>query len=68
MISVIVPVIVTDDVPLPETELTPLLPAAIVRMPGVTDKVTVTSFPAASTSAIDRPVPCSVRLVCSVAL
>ena len=48
--------------------LTPVVPAATVSVPDTTLKVACTAELPASTSAIDSPVPCSVRLVCSVAL
>jgi hypothetical protein len=38
-----------------------------VNAPETTDSVAVTLELPASTSAIDSPVPCRVRLVCSVA-
>ena len=52
--------------------MTPVVPAETARTPPyvsvVTDRVAVTVAESASTSAIDKPVPCSVRAVCSVAL
>ena len=61
-----VPVRVTLLVPEPETAA-PVVPAVTVSVPETTDRVAVTLALPASTSAIDSPVPCRVRLVCSVA-
>ena len=66
LIWVSVPSRVTLAVPEPVT-VTPVVPAAAVRMPLVTDTVARTAAAPASTSAIDSPVPCSVSATCSVA-
>ena len=61
------PVSVTLLVPDPPT-VTPLEPGATVSVPSPTDSVaTMFVAPPASTSATASPVPCSVRMVCSVA-
>ena len=67
LICATVPVIVTDEVPLFDTEA-PLLPAVTVSVPSPTDSVTVSEPLPASTSLIDSPLFFSDRLVCSVAL
>ena len=54
LICAIVPVIVTDDVPLPLTPA-PLVPAVTVSVPSVTDSVTVSEPPRPSTSLTDSP-------------
>ena len=66
LIWVSVPVKVTLLVPEPDTAA-PVVPAVTVSVPETTDRVAVTLALPASTSAIDSPVPCRVRLVCSVA-
>ncbi|OIQ63013.1 hypothetical protein GALL_554520 [mine drainage metagenome] len=48
--------------------VTPVVPAPTVKVPLTALKVACTTALPASGSAIERPVPCSVRLVCSVAL
>ena len=62
-----VPTNVTEGVPVPPT-VTPVVPAAALSTPSSTVSVTVTSLTPASGSATDNPVPCSVSVVCSVAL
>ena len=49
----IVPVIITDDVPLPLTMAAPLVPAAPVSVPSPTDSVTV-SMPELPSTSLDR--------------
>ena len=67
LIWVIVPLRVTALAPELLT-VTPVVPALTVKVPLTTPSVACTVVLAASTSAMDRPVPCNVRLVCSVAL
>ena len=66
LIWVSVPVRVTLLLPEPDTPA-PVVPAVTVSVPETTESVAVTLAPPASTSPIDSPVPCRVRLVCSVA-
>ena len=54
LICAIVPVIVTDDVPLPATPA-PLPPVVTVSVPLVTDSVTVSEPALPSTSLTDSP-------------
>ncbi|CAH0356431.1 hypothetical protein AQB9606_04709 [Aquabacterium sp. CECT 9606] len=62
-----VPLKVTVLVPDPPT-VTPVVPAVAVKVPEVTLTVAWTVPLPASTSAMLKPVPCKVRLTCSVAL
>jgi len=47
--------------------VTPVVPAVAVKVPETTEIVARTALLPASTSAIDRPVPCNVGEVCSFA-
>ena len=67
MICVSVPDRVMLFVPDPLTD-TPVVPAVAVSVPLTTEMVACTVADPASTSAMLNPVPCSVRLICSVAL
>ncbi len=67
LICATVPVTVTDEVPLFDTEA-PLVPAVTVSVPSPTDSVAVSEPLPASTSLIDSPLFFSDRLACSVAL
>src|SRR5689334_4207411 len=62
-----VPVMVTDEEPLPETEA-PLVPAVTVSVPSVTDRVTVIDDEPASTSAMLSPLFFRLSDTCSVLL
>jgi hypothetical protein len=67
LICATVPLIVTDELLLLETDA-PLVPAPTARVPSPTDSVTVTEPDPASTSLIDSPLFFSDRATCSVAL
>ena len=64
LICAVVPVTVSDDVPLPATPA-PLSPAVAVSVPSITESVTVIGPEPASTSLIEKPPPLSIRLTCS---
>ena len=68
LICAIVPWIVTELVPLPETLVTPLVPAVTLSVPSVTLSVTDTWLMLASASLTDRPLFLRLSTVCSVAL
>ena len=65
LICATVPVIVTDELPLPLTTA-PLVPAVTVSVPSVTASVTVIEPEPASTSLIDRPLFLRLSAACSV--
>ena len=67
LICVTVPVSVTELVPDPPMT-TPVVPADTVNVPSPTVSVASTLLENASTSAIEMPVPCKLKLTCSVAL
>ena len=58
---------VTDEVPLPDTEATPLEPAVTLSVPSPTDKVAVSTPAPPSMSATPRPVFFRFTGCCSVA-
>ena len=65
MIWATVPVMVTDEVPEPDTSA-PLLPAVTASVPSVTARVTVIEPEPASASAIDSPLALRLSDTCSV--